>query len=293
MRSGRLPLIGWGVFLLAGSGAAFAAPGWQLGCAGLAIGLFGLPHGASDLAIVPPARRASFLAAYLGCIAATLALWRADAALGLALLLVLSALHFALDGTVSEGRQADWAMGGFLVGGPVLFHRAAVAGLFVDAAGDVNAAAILVIILQAIGLLATTMLIQRIVAARRDRQPWLWIVAVAATLAAPPLVGFAIGFVLLHAREQTVARQRAIGCATMAGYLLAVTPLMVAAAAVLVIVATVATGGRVGDAGFLFAAIAALATPHMLVTPFWRRDEHPRSLDRPAFGVARRLGNMP
>ena len=271
MIAGRASSLGWGAFLLTGIAAAMAGQGWQFAFAGGAIALLGLPHGASDLAIVARNRRAGFLLAYLGCIVGVMAVWLVDPVLALALLLALSAAHFALDGRPQPG-AGDWAIGGFLVGGPALLHAGAVTGLFAAATGNASAAAILARVLQLIGFAATIVLVWRV--ARADAGPrdrGLRVAAMTGTLVLPPLVGFAIGFVLLHARAQTTERQHAIGCATLGRYLSRVAPLMAGAVGVLALVALLVLDGAGGRSAFLFAGIAALATPHMLVTPLWQR----------------------
>lgn len=276
MRTGRAPSVWWGAFLVAGAAAACFGQDGQLGFAALAIGVLGLPHGASDLAVIDRRRRTSFLLAYLGCIVAVVLLWRASPGLALGLLLILSALHFALDDGGDRGTVHQWALGGFLIGGPVLFHHATIAQLFLEATANQPIAQDLTNALQLVGLLATAGFVTAITAGwqrRHWREGCGELVVIAMTLALPPLVGFAIGFVLLHASGQTVERQREIGCATLPAYLWCTAPVLAGAFAVLTIIGLEFTKGRVGDPAFLFAGIAALATPHMLVTPLWRRNE--------------------
>ncbi|WP_242097916.1 Brp/Blh family beta-carotene 15,15'-dioxygenase [Sphingomonas sp. CROZ-RG-20F-R02-07] len=281
MIQARAPLIGWGAFLAAGIAAAMLALGWQFAFAGLAIGLLGLPHGASDLAVVAPARRPGFLASYVGCIAAVMLVWRAEPATALALLLALSALHFAIDGDARHGAVRNVALGLFLVAGPALFHHDAIAALFDGATGDAHAATLLAGTLCVLAPVATAILVAHLISDRGDPpERWIEGMAIALTLALPPLVGFAIGFVLLHARGQTTERQHAIGCPTLRAYLVRVAPLMAGAFAVLALVAIETLRGGFGHATFLFAGIAALAVPHMLVTPLWRRAPSPAGRSR-------------
>lgn len=277
----RASLIGWGAFLVLAAAAAAAGYGVQYGFAAIAIGTLGLPHGASDLAVIAPQRRPSFLAAYLGCVAAVVLLWRTDAILALTMLLALSAVHFALDGDAAQSRLANWATGIFLIAGPALLHPDDLDRLFAAATQAPSAAAALARALQLVGLFATALVIQQVLAeglATGERR--LRAAAAGATLFLPPLVGFAVGFVLLHARGQTRERQHATGCATLTAYFRSVLPLMAGAFAVLGLVAVEMARGGFGGATFLFAGIAALATPHMLVTPLWRRSDEHRSARR-------------
>lgn len=273
MTTGRAPSVWWGAFLVAGAAAACFGQSVQLGFAGLAIGVLGLPHGASDLAVIDRGRRNSFLLAYLGCIVAVVLLWRASPGLALGSLLVLSGLHFALDDRGDRGTLHQWALGGFLIGGPVLFHHATIAQLFFEATANQPIAQDLTNALQLVGLLATAGFATAIIAGwqrRHSREGCGELVVIAMTLALPPLIGFAIGFVLLHASGQTVERQREIGCATLPAYLWRIAPVLAGAFAVLTIIGLGMARGRVDDPALLFAGIAALATPHMLVTPLWR-----------------------
>ena len=268
----RASPIGWGAFLLAGTLAAMAGQGWALGFAAIAILMLGLPHGASDLAVVAPDRRLSFLAAYLVCIGAMTLLWLTDAGLALGALLALSAMHFACDGPRERGMARNAALGAFLVGGAAVFHEHAISQLFMEATGNATQSAFLALTLWVAGLVATTVLAIGISAdVQTVRTRWAEVAAMAAVLAFPPLVGFTIGFVLLHARGQTMTRQAVLACPSLRAYLMRVAPVMAGAVIVLSGVTAAMLQGGGGGATFLFAGIAALATPHMLVTPLWRR----------------------
>ena len=265
---------GWGIFLSIGFAAAMAGSTWQFAFAGLSIALLGLPHGASDWFIVAPIRRASFLVAYLACIVAVTTLWHFDPVVALLLLLILSIAHFAFDGMPNDRRLQHGAIGAFIVGGPAVLHRTDIAKLFTAAAGDATAAMLIAQVIFAVGILSVIFVAYgMIVHGRVDTdERMLELAAVGATLLFPPLVGFATGFVVLHARSQTTERQQAMRCQSLKRYLVRTAPLMAGAFVVLALVAVEMLRGADGSSAFLFAGIAALATPHMLVTPLWLRN---------------------
>ena len=264
---------GWGIFFCIGFAAAIAGLTWQFAFASLSIALLGLPHGASDLLIVAPARRSSFLAAYLACIVAVAILWHYDAVVALSLLLILSIVHFVVDGMPNDGRLQHGATGAFIVGGPAILHRTDITTLFTAATGDANASILIAQAIFAVGILSAIIVAHHLMSndGVHTDERMLEGAAVGATLLFPPLVGFAIGFVVLHARSQTTERQRAMRCPSLKRYLVRTAPLMAGASIVLALVAVEMLRGAGGGSAFLFAGIAALATPHMLITPLWLR----------------------
>lgn len=265
-----------GVFIAAAVGAALLPVGWQLAFAAIAIGLLGLPHGAGDLAVVPSERRPGFLLAYLGCIAVVGLLWRQVPVAGMVLLLVLSAVHFATDRPPRMDVVEAWATAGLLIGGPAVFHPRAVSILLATATGAASASDHLAALLRIVGCAGTGLIVGKAFvrsgAPRRDGIAWI------ATLILPPLIGFSVGFVMLHADHQTRQRCEDLG-ESLIIYLRRVAPLLGGAAVVLVGIAYWVARGRF-DATLLFAGIAALATPHMLITPLWRNIRAPGRHER-------------
>ena len=100
------PAAGWVILGAAGLAAAFSPLLVQLGYAIIAIGVIGMAHGASDLAIVEHTRRPMFLALYGFVSLACLWWWTTEPAVALPLFLLASAIHFALEdapsGTLGE-----------------------------------------------------------------------------------------------------------------------------------------------------------------------------------------------
>ena len=257
---------GWLALVLAAGLASLAGGAGQLAYA-LAVGLgLGLLHGASDLRLVPPARRLAFLGCYLAVALACLLCWQLAGPAMLVAFLLLSAWHFAHEDELFAGRLTSLALGLFIVGGPTVLHETAVARLLALAMGPQASPALadgLANLLALGGALALPLLV---LAAWQRRCPWL-AATLPAVVLAPPLVGFALGFYLLHAAPQTGVRQRLLGAPTFTAYLQLTWPILLGAAAFtlaggLVFVLQERTGVRA-----LFAVLAAFAVPHMLVLP--------------------------
>ena len=237
----------------------------QLGIAVVAVLGFGLLHGASDLALVRPAARPMFLGAYLLVIGATWLLWREAPTAGLLLLLALSVAHFGLDDAPPERPGERVARGVAMIAAPGLLHRTDLAGLFDAITARPALSAGLASGLAVAGA-ATVALLCGIGLRRRDGRLLL---GVAALTLPPPLVGFSLGFVILHAAPQTLERIRLTGCVGWRPYLRLVAPVMAGAFAVVALTALLLRDAPAPSLAALFAAIAALALPHMLVTPLF------------------------
>lgn len=257
---------GWLALLLTAGLVSLAGGAGQLAFA-LVVGLgLGLLHGASDLCLVSTARRPAFLGCYLATALACLLCWQLAGALALALFLLLSAWHFAHEDELFAGRLTSLALGLFILGGPALLHPAAVARLLGLAMGPTASLALaqwLTWLLVLGGALSLPVLL---LAAWQRRCLWLAVTLFAVVLA-PPLVGFALGFYLLHAAPQTGVRQRLLGAASLKAYLGLTWPILLGAAVFtlaggLVFLLQERTGVRA-----LFAVLAAFAVPHMLVLP--------------------------
>lgn len=247
--------------------AASAAPlCGQLVFAALAIGVIGMAHGASDLELVARECRPPFLAAYGLVLVACLWWWMNDPALALPLFLLASAIHFALE-DAADATVERIALGGALVAAPATFHPVGIAELLAAGGWDPARLPADVLALRIVGALCAGVVLQ---AALRRRDPRLAI-GTAALLALPPLVGFSVGFLLLHALPQTGERRERLGCPSDLDYLRVVAPVMLAAAGVVATVAAVLLSRDPTGVRALFAAIAALAMPHLLVTPWFDR----------------------
>lgn len=266
--------IGWGAFLAAAPVVAVTAPAMQLAYTAGAILIYGTLHGASDLAVAPRASRAALIATYGVGVLATLAWWLVAPLGALCGFLMLSAVHFGLDDAPAERPMERWCRGILMVGAPALLHRSTLAGLFAALTGSVAGSALLATAL-AIGAAVALALLPLALAWRRADRGALGLLAmgIAALVLLPPLVGFAVAFTLLHARGQLAERMLALGCARLPTYLRRTAPVLAGAAAVLGGTALLFVDGRAPALSTVFAALAALATPHMLAPRRWRMGE--------------------
>ncbi len=199
----------------------------------------------------------------LGC----LLWWMHAPALALPLFLLASAWHFGMEDAVRAGLPERLARGLGPIAIPALFHAAAYAAIVAEAGGGRPLPPMLLTGLVIAGGLAAALLLA-LAWRRRDRRLALGVVALAAL---PPLVGFSAGFLILHALPQTEARRRLMGCATTAAYMRAVAPVL-AAAFVLAGVAGALLLRHHAGLEAAFAGMAALAVPHLLVTPWFARE---------------------
>lgn len=255
--------------------AAFAPLPVQLAYAILGIGVVGMVHGAGDLAVIENARRPFFLVIYCLVALATLLWWTIDPAVALPAFLLASAFHFGME-DAPEGTVAERvARGVALVAGPAALHVTGYGDLLAIAGGPSSSLPVLAPVLAVAGGLACGVLMSLAIR-RRDLRLGI---GMAALLCLPPLVGFTLGFLILHALPQTIERRDRLGCSTTASYLASVAPVL--GGALVVTGSIVALLLHVEPSGVrgLFAAIASLAIPHLLVTP-WFEARH--AYDRPA-----------
>lgn len=256
---------GWSMFAAAAVAAAFCPLPVQLAFAVVAIGVVGMAHGASDLAIVSVPRRPMFLGWYAAVASVCLAWWLTEPAIALPAFLLASAIHFGLEDAPAGAGIERIARGVSLVATPAVLHAArlgeilrlggvapAFVPVMVGAMAILGAGAAAVLMMMAVG--------------RGDRR---LLGGTAAVLVLPPLTGFSVAFLVLHALPQTEARRRQLGCVDHVAYLRATWPILLAA---MVLAGAIgALVWRIDPSGVrsLFTAIAALAMPHLLVTPWF------------------------
>lgn len=264
-------------------GGALAAPAAlpvQLAFAILGIGVVGMVHGAGDLSAVPRGRWPLFLAAYGLVSLSTLLWWINDPAIALPAFLLASAIHFGIedarDGTAAE----RVARGLALILTPAALHSAHYTSLLRLAGGSASTLAALTPMLAIIGGLAGTALL--LFAWRRH--DFHLALGIGALILLPPLIGFTIGFLVLHALPQTTERRDRLGCDSTLVYLKMVMPIFVAAVLLAGVVEGLLLQFDPSGVRGLFAGIAALAVPHLLVTP-WFEARSPLSALAASHGI--------
>ncbi|SFP82265.1 Brp/Blh family beta-carotene 15,15'-dioxygenase [Sphingomonas rubra] len=282
----RAPAWGWSALLGAATAASFGSLPVQLAFAIVAIGMVGMAHGASDLAIVPNERHAVFLVLY-GLVATVCLLWwLAEPAVALPAFLIASAIHFGLEdapgGTVIE----KIARGASLVATPAALHSVALADIL--RLGGISPQTLPAIVGTMVVVGAVTAGGLMFVAfAHGDRR---LLAGTTALLILPPLIGFSVGFLILHAVPQTDERRRQLGCADYRAYLRATWPILLAAVMLAGLVGVLLLRRDPSGVRSLFAAIAALAMPHLLVTPWFDRRAASAVRSRATVPIADRLG---
>ncbi|THB82121.1 hypothetical protein E1N66_22660 [Pantoea allii] len=260
---------GWAGLWGAALAASFSPPAGQVLFATLAIGVIGMAHGASDLDVVKRERQFPFLAAYGLLILICLFWWHGAPALALPVFLLASALHFALE-DAPDGRSPErLARGISMIAAPATLHLQAFSAILHEAApGFSMPDALAVGIAITGGLCASGLIFAGFV--RQDRR---LLTGTLALLLLPPFVGFSMGFLILHALPQTRQRRDQLKCTSYLRYLQATWPVLTAA--LLLAAGTIVVMHPVDNAGIqpLFAVLATLAIPHMLITP-WFESRH-------------------
>ena len=257
------PAWGWSLLLGAAAAASFSALTVQLAFAVMAIGLIGMAHGASDLAIIEPRQRPLFVALYVCVGAACLWWWIADPALALPAFLIASALHFGVEDAPADRPLERVARGTSLVATPATFHASNLTDILRLGGTSPDVLPAMVSAMALSGAIAAAYLMVR----ASQRHDLRLLIGTMALVVLPPLVGFSVGFLVLHAEPQTVERRTQIGCATTGSYLRATAPILVAAILLATIIGVLLVHSDPSGVRPLFAGIAALAVPHLIVTP--------------------------
>jgi len=259
----RAPARGWSLLLGAAAAASIGSMTVQLTFAIVAIGVIGMAHGASDLAIIEPRQRPLFVALYVCVGAACLWWWIADPALALPAFLIASALHFGVEDAPADRPLERVARGTSLVATPATFHASNLTDILRLGGTSPDVLPAMVSAMALSGAIAAAYLMVR----ASQRHDLRLLIGTMALVVLPPLVGFSVGFLVLHAEPQTVERRTQIGCATTGSYLRATAPILVAAILLATIIGVLLVHSDPSGVRPLFAGIAALAVPHLIVTP--------------------------
>lgn len=246
--------------------------------------LLGVPHGALDPVFAEELYGVhgtlgwcGFVLAYLGTALLVVLLWHVVPQLFLSSFLLLSALHFSGDPARGTPVTARLLFGGAVIVLPALLHEDEMGRLFaflvLPQAGAAQAS-----VLHDLSwpwLLATVLM-----AAWQARRDWLtcleMLVAAALALLAPPLLGFAVFFCVMHSARHIVRTWHYVGASVGQAARLG-RAMLLPTLGTLMLGAAVAYCWRTQplEAGliqWLFVGLAALTVPHMaLVEPVrWR-----------------------
>lgn len=271
-----------GLLALTASLMAFDATGANLdtplvtAAVSLLLLVAGMPHGGFDLALIRAAgggadfgSRAGVIILYLGCAAATYALWQAAPVLALAGFLALAVAHFAEDWRRCGSGLLAGGLAAAIVCAPTVLHDGALRGLFASLAGDARAA----LLADALLLAAPTAMVLAAVAIImliQNQQRSLALAAacsVAAMLMLPPVIGFAVHFCLVHSPLQFRDHAHHLGLRQFRQWRGAVIPLSIGGLAVAGGILGLNNGTALAHSLYAssFMALAVLVVPHMLV----------------------------
>lgn len=272
---------------IAGLNDLAMAPMHQLWWASALIALLGMPHGALDVVF---ARKlfgveglpgwAVFSAVYVGLAAIVVAVWAVAPTLFLCGFLLGSVLHFGGDPGAGTSWVARVLYGGAIIVLPAWMHSPELQHLLGMVAGPASAADVAPVLAQmALPWLGATV-VACVLLARRSRLAALELAALAAlAVAAPPLLSFTVYFCAMHSPRHILRTLGSLPAAEIRRTLvLALWPTLAVLAAVVLLAAQAAAGGRPIDTPaqtwvmqLVFVGLAALTLPHMALLEWARR----------------------
>ena len=186
--------------MLLGASTAVLSGTWATSIACVLLLVFGLPHGALDIATmrrVAPTAQLSAVGAYLGAASAMFVVWWASPLVGLAVFYTVAIIHFAHDWKSEHQPFFGHAFSLALLSAPTLLHADVLAGLFVDLTGDARAALLVDILVLAAPVTIAIALVG-LSTLRSPQQSVEGLCSLAAMLILPPVIGFAVFFGLFH-----------------------------------------------------------------------------------------------
>lgn len=278
----------------------------QLTLLAAAVAIFGLPHGALDLALVQGASRGSWRAlaaavgVYLVVSAAVLAVWLTAPVVALGGFLAIAIIHFGLGDTEDlRGPQRALeviARGGFAGIAPLVFHPQTTRDLFALLVGPSATASLdntINTVMPAAGWLWAACLVAALLWRLLQRTPG-WLPATAELLLTtaifavfPPLAAFLLYFSFVHSVRHIadLGAARFPGSAARARRWLLLESLPFTAATVLLAALAWFLFAQSIDFNeallrIIFWGLSALTMPHMILTAWWhgRGDPQPGDL---------------
>jgi Brp/Blh family beta-carotene 15,15'-monooxygenase len=256
---------------------------WQIIALGPLVVVLGLPHGALDHTVAgalwPLAtlrQHVTFILGYTGLAGAVLIFWIWQPASALAAFLIYSALHFSDDWRDDLGLWQSLPLGVCVVALPALAFQPDVALLF----SFLTSAQLAQMLAQTLHVAAIVALGAATVCLGLNvrRAPGIVVefaVLVATALIAPPLVFFILYFCGLHSPRHFLHTAQKLHL-TAAQALHATLPILCATLAGGGIAACIlaSLGTSFSNAAMVFAGLAAVTVPHMLLTSMFRQAHH-------------------
>lgn len=237
----------------------------------------GMPHGSFDIALLQrsPAdgttipTRTALIGLYLACALAMYLLWQIAPAWGLAIFLLMAAVHFTEDWQSCGSSFIATGMALAFLSVPSLLHSENLTELFAVLSNGTAAS----LVVDVMVLIAPTMLVLAIAGAGMlwhagERERALSAVCgLAAMLMLPPVHGFALFFCLVHSPIQFNDHSRALGLRGVRQWGRTVIPLTLGGLAVAAGIFFANRSAVLTDDVFAssFVALSVLTAPHMLV----------------------------
>ena len=257
--------------------------------ASLSLLVFGLPHGAFDLALLRRAAGTSFrtgsilavIALYLGCAAAMYLAWRVGPLFALAGFLIMAVAHFAEDWNACGYRFIACGIAAAIVSAPAILHIDQLRSLFALLTGDVGAA-VFADFTRFVAPVATAVAVVGWGLLWQAGQRALAVSAgcsFAALLLLPPVPGFALFFCLVHSPMQFRQHAGLLGLRGFQQWGGIVLPLSLAGLGIAAAVFIENDGKSIPANLFAtsFVTLSILTVPHMLVpkiAKFFRQRPH-------------------
>ena len=252
---------------------------WATGLACVLVLVFGLPHGALDIATmrrVAPEAQLSAVGGYLGAASAMFAVWWGSPLVGLAVFYTVAIIHFAHDWKNEHQPFFGHAFSVALLSAPALLHGDVLAGLFVDLTGDARAALFGDILMLAAPVAMGVALVG-LATLRSPQQSVEGLCSLAAMLMLPPVVGFAVFFGLFHSPRHFREGWAALGSNIQPGTTMRVLAMTLAGFGIAAMI--YAVNQKLSVPTGLFAAsmmtLSVLTVPHMLLETILDRTSGP------------------
>ena len=269
----------WVVLACAAAGVEFGGP-ITLVIASVGMAVFGLPHGALDVALIrrggerSTATLAAILLTYVGIGLAMAALWWIGPVVALIAFLGIAVVHFAEDWADAGSPFLATGLALAIVSAPAILHRVGVAAIFGALAGTSEAAALadVLLLVAPVGAAVAIAAIAALLAERRFDRAAAAVTSLAAVIILPPAPGFALFFALFHSPHHLAGAVRTLALPRARQWMPIALPTMLGAIGLLVLLYRLneAIPSRaMGLTSATFMALSILTVPHMAVPGLW------------------------
>ena len=264
---GSLTAVAVAVLLVGIATPALSSSG-ATGMACVLLLVFGLPHGALDIATIrriAPNAQQLVVGTYLAAAATMFVVWWISALAGLAVFYTVSIIHFADDWQNDHERFFGSAIALALLSAPTILHGDDLQGLFVALTND-HRAAFLANILELVAPVSIAIALVGLATMRSPQRSIAGFCGLVAMLILPPVIGFAVFFCLFHSPRHFREGWAALGSNVASGTTVRVVAMTLAGFGIAAMI--YAVSGQLRLPTSLFAAsmmtLSVLTVPHML-----------------------------